>query len=305
MEAKPADRSFLWLVLTITGVLILIIIDISGFPVFIWLAWLLVLGVVVGIAWIAPELRWPIVLIVVVLTVWQGADELAQKFRLPEPRVTIDNSVDLYPMPPQDSPEFPTWLHEKEAIDTGEGAQKVLGVAWLGSIGAFWGFFILAWIFARVPIPWLRKIQIPMSVVFLLIWAGISIWTVASPINTREMDEATSDALNIQWWLGASKNIWWPAVITIVSWGIKAIKGGATMSGVYVIGLIATSLTWLLMQLVQITFDPTTVSWTLCTNQVLETSMTMSLCQEAFVSGKVAALAVSMAWAWLMSILDF
>lgn len=301
METK-LDRSFLWLVLTVIGILVLTIINAAGFPIFMWLAWVITLGVVLGIAWIAPKLRWPIVIITVVLAIWQGADELAARFQLPEPRVTIDNSVDLYPMPSESSPEFPAWLHEKEAIDKGEGAQKVLKVAWLASAGAFWGFFVLAWLFARIPV--LRRVKIPINIVFLLVWIGISLWAVSSPIDTREMDEATSSALNLQWWIGFTKNIWWPAAITAISWGIKTMKSGAGASGIYMLGLIATSFTWLALQLVQVTFDPTTISWTLCSNQVLETSMTMSLCQEAFVSGKVAALAVSMVWAWLLSLID-
>lgn len=249
---------------------------------------------------------WGTVIVVSCLILLAGGDAWTRATGKPaiQAEVNIDNSVNVYPMPPKDSPEFPEWMEEKVEVELGEGAQKTFLTGLGGAIGAFLLVSLIGKLFTMIPIKKLQGIQIPIQVVFLLVWVGISLYLISSPINTREMDEATSAALSNQWWIGFSKNLVWGPIVSILSGAVGLLRRGVQKLGIYAISFAVAALTWLLVPLFTTVVDPTMIAWTVCANQLLDTGITNSLCQEAYTSGAVAALACSMVWGWIHSFLE-
>ena len=244
-------------------------------------------------------------LLCAMLVVGSGGPALSRILGRSAVQVNVDNSVDVYPMPdPETEPEgFSLWFKEKTVIEPNEGAEKVGFTAWIASATALWLVTGITWLMAKLKIPWLKPIAIPVQVMFLIIWTILSIYLISSPVNTHDMDATTSRAMSLQWTLGFTRNLWWAWATTAISWVLSKLTPSPYSDKSHGIALFFSGVTWIAFQIFQATVDPTTVAWTMCTRQVFETSLTMALCQEAFVAGKISALAVSMAWAWLISFL--
>lgn len=245
--------------------------------------------------------------VIALLFLCAGGDLIAQVLlRKPSPliKVEINNSVNLYPMPPEDDPGFPKWLEKKFLIGPGEGAQRV-GIATLKVI--ITAAFIISWtvwLLEKLRIGGLEKAQGLINPVFLLLWLATAVWGFCSPINTPEMDSKTAEALELQWWLGFFQNLWWPLIIHTlgnVLWGLwRALKKGA---GFFTrnrqLDILVSAFSLLVLQLITWVFNPTMISWTLCSHQLIRTGATASLCQAAFASGRVTAQALAKVWVWL------
>ncbi len=298
------NKSFLITAGIVLSVAAMIILEAMGYPVFMILAVVIILGILLAGVFFIPPIRIPLIIVCVIVVVGSSAVVFGDEWKTPL-SFEYTQETNLYPPPnPDTNPEaFAQWNRDKTVIDPGEGAQKALAGGWLASAAALWIFSFLAWVFSIIPIPSLKGIQIPIQLIFLVVWIGFSINVVSSPVNQPGMDTQTAEALSLQWTIGFAENIWWPIVITAIGWVISTIRSGGARSGIFIVGIVTTGFTWLAMQLFQVTIDPTVVAWTLCTQQVFDTSISMATCQEAFASGRIAALAVSMAWGWVVSLL--
>lgn len=271
---------------------------------------ILILAVVWGfiIRWFGSIgcVGWGTVIVVSCLILLAGGDAWTRTTGRPalQAEVNIDNSVDIYPMPSADSPDYPKWFEAKVEVLPGEGAQKTFVTGLYDAIGAFLLVSLIGKLFTMIPIKKLQGIQIPIQLIFLMVWTVISLYLISSPINTREMDEATSAALSNQWLIGFSKNLIWGPIVSLLSGAVSLLRRGARMLGIYAISFAVAALTWLFVPLFATVIDPTMVAWTICANQLLNTGITNSLCQEAYSSGAVAAFACSMVWGWIHGFLE-
>jgi len=247
------------------------------------------------------------ILICVFIIFGSGASAINRLFAISTPLATveIDNSTNFYPMPEDPNPaqqETMEWIEGKWVIGVGEGAQKV-GLA--GIAVGFISFLLMllsAWIFGLSFMP--KKIQgwsLPIELVLAVVFIFISIHLISSPINSTEMDTATTIAASAQWWGGFLKNSWWPLLLSAISTIMTWFEKGAEKTRIPAVMTIVSALFFFLMPVVTTVFDPTMISWTACTQQVNTTAMSMSMCQENFASGSLAMLIVSMAWGFIVA----
>lgn len=252
------------------------------------------------------------ILICTLIIFGSGASAVNKLFEtsMPIATVEIDNSTNFYPMPEYPNPaqqETMEWIEGKWVIGVGEGAQKV-GLAGIGvGFVSFMLVALSAWIFSLSFIP--EKIQgwsMPIELVLAVVFIFISIHLISSPINSTEMDTATTIAASAQWWGGFLKNSWWPLLLSAISTITTWFEKGAEKTRIPAVMTIVSALFFFLMPVVTTVFDPTMISWTACTQQVNATAMSMSMCQENFASGSLAILIVSMAWGFIVaSVISF
>ena len=219
---NQAAKGFGWTALAVVIFLALIIINALGIPVFMWIAWILVLGVILGIMWVAPKLRWPIMGIIVVLTIWQGADELAKKFRLPEPRVTIEQNTTYVEAPANiEDPALKEYETAKVGFEKGWGKNVFSG-----------GYLLFAWGYALATLLSIlaRKAGLGafshfgIDLVIFVTGAFVLTATLA-PGNCP--DYITCEAENNAFWWGAVGPLIWSTVLQFIGTGINYARGMA------------------------------------------------------------------------------
>lgn len=75
------------------------------------------------VKWIGQGcLGWGTVVVISIVILLSGGDAWTRATGKPVAEVNIDNSVDVYPMPAEDSPDFPRWFEGKVGIKPGQGA---------------------------------------------------------------------------------------------------------------------------------------------------------------------------------------
>lgn len=274
----------------------------TNFPAFMVVSLLATLFSLGFLAYHFPRIRWPIVFICVILILGSGLWEYLDLWELPL-EVRVDNSVTVVQPPnSQESPEFSDWFKKKVQIGPGQGAQRAFLASWLASVLSYWVLHLATLALIRLKIPALRRIQIPLELIFPIFWVLASVYLISTPVNSREMDQATANALNSMWWLGFTNHLWWMLILSGLSWVIAFVRNGGYASKVYPVSVVIVSFTWLLSPLVNAVFDPTLISWTICSGMLSSTSLTNALCQEAYAAGKMTVFAVSMLWGWLISL---
>jgi hypothetical protein len=289
---------------------VLVIAENLGVPVFQFLGTIilaLMLGAI-GFVFRRSKLIMGIMIAgVIILIVGSAGVMLAEEWKFPwQFNVNVDNTVKVVPPPDENDPgQVRDWLNEKVGVERSEG---IFGTAALGlssAAAAWWLATGITYLLSKVPFDPINRIKVPVQLVFLLVWVGLSMYYFASPLGVYDFDPNTSGALNRQWWLGFTKNIWWAIVATAVSWGFKSFSQASGMfPGSHAFAMGIASLVWAGAAIFTATIDPTGVAWQLCAEDMMTSAITNKLCMETFTAGKLAALAISIAWAWLMSFLE-
>jgi hypothetical protein len=212
---KNDDKTFVWTVVVIILLSILSMINASGFPIFMWIAWIIILGVLIGIAIIAPWIRKPMIIIAITLGIWQGADDLAKRFQLPVPRVTVQNNI-TYVAPPSsiEDPLLRKYEEEKMGFDD----------QWLGN--TVWGTYLL-FAFAYALAQLLNIYAYKNNLVVLYLPVQLVIFVVGAMVlsyvlwPTGYTDPATVEAENRAVFVGAFGPFLWSTMIVFISFVMR------------------------------------------------------------------------------------
>ena len=283
---------------TIIFMAALFVMNQMGIPILVILVVALILMIILAAGWVMPRVRVPLIIVGVFFVLGSGWVILVNDAKHAPAPIQIDNSVNVMPAP-TDNAQVQTWLQDKTQIRPDQGAGKVFATGWGVGFTAFLLVFAIGWVIQQMGF----KFGVPLELLFFVIWVLVSVFLIASPVNKHNYDQATGNALNLQWWLGFAKNIWYPMLISAFSWVIRLMRVGAQKTGIYAVGMVVAAATWIFIEIFTATIDPTRVSWTMCSNALLTTGVTNALCQEANASGAMAAIAVSMAWGWLVSLI--
>ncbi|HLD92416.1 MAG TPA: hypothetical protein VI795_03415 [Patescibacteria group bacterium] len=214
-EQQKPNRDFLWLVLAVIGFSIIAMFEAYEIHITMWISWFIVLMVVIGIAYLAPRLRWPIIFIVIILTIWQGVDLLLAEFDLPIARLTVVNEV-TYVAPPSDidDPELRQYEEEKMGFDDQWLSNTVLGTYLL---------FCFSYALAQLLQIYAYKnnfevLYVPVQVIIFVVGA-IVLSYVLWP--TSYTDPATAEAENRAVFIGAFGPFLWSTMIVIIGFAMR------------------------------------------------------------------------------------
>lgn len=267
----------------VIGFATIFILEQMGIPAALVLTLGIIYAILMRIAWSFPKSRVVIGVILGILTLGSGWVELKERFQFPEFSITRITPLVQYD-PNGSTDEIKNLNQEKYVPDLQEGAGWVYQTAWVISIIAFFVMIV-------------TKGWIPLQVLFVVGWGVASYFLISSPVNTPEMNPATSSALTTIWWWGASKSLVWMAIGTVIPIVLQLI-GSGFQAGAQLIRhplpiLIWSAMTWAGVSLAFTIFDPGLITWTGSMVLVHETQLTATLAQEALVSGQVAFFAVN------------